>query len=79
MVVVVGCVGCGGCGCGRRLNGCHCGCCRGSYLVILGDAASAERQRYLSSQCVQNFSTRGIAVKRGLIVPAGSRVFESAK
>ena len=49
------------------------------FRSISGDAASAEPQRYLFSQWAQQSSTRGVAVKRGLIVAAGSRVFESVK
>jgi hypothetical protein len=36
-------------------------------LVYLGDTASAKPQWYLLSECVHQISTRGVAVKRGLI------------
>ena len=47
------------------------------FTSISGDAASAEPQRYLFSQSAPQTSTRGVAVKRGIIVAAGGRGFES--
>ena len=92
-MLVACCVG-GGCGCVWMRGGCGGDCgwwwmwcrCRldvvavgSDCLVCLGGAASAEPRRYLLSQCVHQISTRGVAVKRGLIVAAGGRVFESVK
>jgi uncharacterized membrane protein YgcG len=49
------------------------------FGLVSGDAASAETQRYLFSQCGHSTSTRGAVVKRDIIVTAGGRVFESRK
>jgi hypothetical protein len=49
------------------------------FGLVSGDAASAETQQYLFSQCGYQTSTRGAVVKRNIIVTAGGRVFESWK
>jgi hypothetical protein len=49
------------------------------FGLVSGDAASAELQRYLFSQCGNQTSTCGAVVKRDIIVTAGGQVFESRK